>query len=121
MAAVWFSRGDERCEACRRDVGEYLSLSRETGLRCLSCAGLDGLVWLPSGDPALTRRATALSSRHAVVMEWSRSRKRNERRGTLVEASALDQARASCAADATRREAGARKRRVRDAAADAAY
>jgi hypothetical protein len=118
---VWFNRGDDRCASCGVECGDYVSLTREKGVRCLKCAGLEGLVWLPSGNPALTRRASALSSRHAVVVEWSRARKRNERRGSLVEAEALEKAKASCAADGAKRAAKAEKSRERAAEADREY
>jgi hypothetical protein len=69
----------------------------------LSCADLDKLEFLPSGDAALTRRARKYSVLQAVVVEWSRSRKRYERQGVLVEASALETAEAECLADADAR------------------
>jgi len=118
---VWISRGDERCASCGAECGDHVSLTRERGVRCLKCVGLDGLVWLPSGDPALTRRASAMSSRHAVVMQWSKNRKRNERRGSLVESDALEKAKASCAADGAKRAAKAEKSRARAAEEDREY
>ena len=69
---------------------------------------------LPSGDPALTRRALALSARSAVVVKFSRARKRHERQGVLVELAALEQAQAECARGAARREAQRARRRVRE-------
>lgn len=74
-------------------------------------------MYLPSGDPALTRRAVAHSSRSAVVVQFSRARKRNERRGSLVEPEALERAEAECREDSERREAQRARRRVRDEAA----
>jgi hypothetical protein len=59
------------------------------GPLCLRCAGLDDLLFLASGDAALTRRARAKSERSAVVVRWSRTRKRYERQGLLVEPQAL--------------------------------
>lgn len=59
---------------------------------CLRCAGLDHLVFLPAGDAGLTRRAQRASTLSAVVVRFSRSRKRYERQGLLVEESALAQA-----------------------------
>jgi hypothetical protein len=86
---------------------------------CPPCLGLGDLVFLPSGDPALTRRAS--TSRAVRVVEFNRRRKRDERRGTLVEPAALEAARAACAADAVERQAKAEKRRERDAVKDAAF
>ena len=78
---------------------------------CLTCADLDHLVFLPAGDAALTRRVRKHSGLSAVVLKWSRARKRYERQGLLVEEDALEQAEQECTADATTREA----RRVRAA------
>jgi len=55
----------------------------------VTSSDLDHLVFLPSGDAALTRRATKASSLSAVVVRGSRSRKRYERQGVLVEEPAL--------------------------------
>jgi hypothetical protein len=82
------------------------------GPLCLTCADLDHLVFLPAGDAALTRRATKGSTLSAVVVRFSRSRKRYERQGILVEEAALDAAEAACLADAEVRE----RRRERAAA-----
>jgi len=104
--------GDGRCRC-----GAAFTMSRD-GL-CPRCVGVGDLVFLPSGDPALTRRAS--TSRSVVVVEFNRRRKRDERRGTLVEAAALAAAREACAADAGERAAKAEKRRARDAERDAAF
>jgi hypothetical protein len=121
---VWINRRDgERCLKCRAAIpeGQFIALHREDGARCMACEGLADLVFLPSGDPALTRRAASFSARSAVVVEFVRRRKRNERRGTLVETSAIERARESCAADAERRAAKAVKRRVKDEVAEREY
>jgi len=73
----------------------------------LSCADLDHLVFLSRGDTALTRRAKKASSLSAVVVRFSRTRKRYERQGLLVEQPALEGAEAECLADD---EARARRR-----------
>lgn len=74
---------------------------------CLLCADLDHLVLLPAGDAALTRRAKKASALSAVVVRFSRSRRRYERIGLLVEEAALDQAEQDCLAD---EEARSRRR-----------
>ena len=56
----------------------------------MACADLDRLVFLPSGDAALTRRARKHSTLSPVVLRFSRARKRHERQGLLVEEDALD-------------------------------
>lgn len=53
---------------------------------------LDDLEFLPTGDALLSRRAKAKSPRYAVVVRFSRSRRRYERQGLLVESEALAEA-----------------------------
>src|SRR5262249_14366898 len=94
-------------------------LAGDRGALCLSCADLDHLVFLPPGDAALTRRARKHSTLSAVVLKWSRARKRYERQGLLVEERALDRAEAECLNDAearaSRREREAERRAEIDA------
>ena len=87
---------DWTCTACS-GTGDLL-LMQDAGPVCLRCAGLDHLVFLPSGDAALTRRAHRASDMSAVVVRFSRNRKRYERQGLLVEAAALAQAEQRCPA-----------------------
>jgi hypothetical protein len=70
---------------------------------CMECADLSQLVFLPSGDTALTRRSRKNSTLSAVVVRFSRTRGRYERRGLLVEEAALEQAEAECLGDEQRR------------------
>jgi hypothetical protein len=84
-----------------------LLLMDDAGPLCMGCADLDHLVFLPVGDAALSRRARKASRLAAVVVRFSRSRKRYERQGILVEEAALEQAEAQCLAD---EEARARRR-----------
>lgn len=101
--------------------GMFLQAARDTGLRCLTCAGLADLVFVPAGDPALTRRAMAFSSRSVTVVKFSRARKRHERQGVLVEEAALDRAKEECLKDAARREAERVRRRAKDEVAEREY
>jgi hypothetical protein len=96
------------CSECQRELwrGEFLRMEKERPL-CLSCADLDHLVFLPRGDTALTRRASKYSSLRAVVVRFSRTRKRYERQGVLVEEPALERAEQECLED---EEARARAR-----------
>jgi hypothetical protein len=73
-----------KCHRCGGEQDGLLIMENE-GPACLRCARLDDLEFLPSGDALLTRRAKARSARHAVVVKFSRSRKRYERQGLLVE------------------------------------
>lgn len=68
-----------------------LLMMEHEGPACLGCVGLADLTFLPAGDALLTRRAKAKSARSAVVVRFSRSRKRYERQGLLVEPRILDE------------------------------
>jgi hypothetical protein len=81
---------DWTCHRCG-GTGNLL-IMEEPGPSCLSCAGLASLEFLPAGDAALSRRAKAKSQVFAVVVRFSRSRKRYERQGLLVQPEALRQA-----------------------------
>ncbi|CAL9411518.1 hypothetical protein SUDANB96_01672 [Streptomyces sp. enrichment culture] len=83
----------------------------ERAPRCLDCADLGHLVFLPRGDTALTRRSREESGLSAVVVRFNRRKSRYERQGVLVEEAALARAEARCLADAEAR----RRRRARDA------
>jgi hypothetical protein len=102
---VFWVRRDTECAECGTELarGSMIRVEQKRAL-CLACADLDHLVFLPRGDVALTRRATKHSRLRAVVVEWSRSRKRYERQGILVEASALVRAEEECLSDADVRE-----------------
>jgi hypothetical protein len=97
---------DSQCAECGAilEQGSFLFMEAEQPL-CLACAGLADLEFLPAGDTALTRRASKHSQRTAVVVRFSRSRKRYERQGLLVETSALEQAEHACLQDADDRAA----------------
>lgn len=76
---------------------------------CLSCAGILSLAFLPSGDVAMTRRSKKNSRYCFVLQEWNQRRKRYERRGQYVEASAISKAETECLADKTIRAEKNRK------------
>jgi len=113
---VFISNRDATCDECGEDLGRkaWITLVRDIGALCLSCADLDHLVFLASGDAALTRRARKHSVLSAVVLKWSRARKRYERQGLLVKERALDLAEEECLADfeirARRNERAAERR-----------
>jgi hypothetical protein len=62
-----------------------------SGPACLSCVGLNDLKFVPPGNALLTRRAKAKSSKNAVVVRFSKTRRRYERQGVLVEVAALSE------------------------------
>jgi len=98
------------CSSCGAEIGKgtLLRMEREQPL-CLACADLDHLVYLPAGDAALSRRSRKYSSLSAVVVRFSRARKRYERQGLLIELPALERAEQECLGDAEQR-ARARER-----------
>lgn len=117
--AVISPLNDWTCGACgsEGEAGEFLFMEDDQAL-CLSCADFDHLVFLPSGNAALSRRAKLESTLSALVLQFNRRRKRYERQGILVEESALERAEQRCLADedvrARRRERDAERRRVQD-------
>jgi hypothetical protein len=110
---VFISTRESTCGECGENLGSkaWITLVEEKGALCLACADLDHLVFLPSGDAALTRRAKKHSTLSAVVLKWSRARNRYERQGLLVEEQALEKAEEECLADSEVRE----RRREREA------
>jgi hypothetical protein len=108
---------DWACAGCG-DSGDLLVMD-DAGPQCMSCADLDHLIFLPAGDAALTRRARKASGLSAVVVRWSRTRKRYERQGLLVEEPALDQAEQQCLADEDARMRRRERDRERRAGQDA--
>ena len=104
------------CTSC--GGGGDLLVMEGPGPLCMVCADLDHLVFLPSGDAAVTRRAKKASGLAAVVVRFSSARKRYERQGILVEEPALERAEQECLADeearARRRERDEQRRGVQD-------
>jgi hypothetical protein len=105
------------CSVCAGQDGGWL-IMEESEPVCLACADMTHLVFLPSGDAALTRRAKAKSRLSLVVVRFSRARKRYERQGVLVEEKALEEAETECLADeevrARQRERAAPRRGQED-------
>ncbi len=119
---VFWTRNDSRCDGCGEELWRGSLLRVEEGKAfCLTCSDLDHLVFLPRGDPALTRRASRHSGLRAVVVRWSPTRKRYERQGVLVEEEALRRAEEECLSDAEAREARRRRGAERREALDRAY
>ena len=103
---VFWVRRSTACADCGEELPSASLVHVADGIaRCLDCSDLGHLVYLPRGDTALTRRATKHSKLRAVVVEWSRTRKRYERQGILVEEAALELAEEECIADADERAA----------------
>lgn len=120
---VFISNRESKCDECGGKLGHHAWIVpvENKGAACLTCADLDHLVFLPSGDTALTRRSRKHSRLCAVVLKWSRARKRYERQGLLVENDALERADRECKADATQRETRRAQAVLRRAELDEEY
>ncbi len=120
---VFISNRDSKCDECREELGRqaWITLVRDKGALCLACADLDHLIFLSSGDAALTRRARKHSTLSAVVLKFSRARRRYERQGLLVEEKALEQAEAECLADSDVRARRNEREQIRRAELDEQY
>lgn len=110
------------CSECKTEMskGDYLFMEKEQPL-CLSCADLDRLEFLPRGDAAMSRRAKKYSSLSAVVVRFSRARRRYERQGILAMPDAIAKAEAECLADAPERALQRERNRARRIDEDAEF
>jgi len=120
---VFITNSAATCSECSESLGRsaWITLVENKGPVCLTCADLDHLLFLPSGDAALTRRAGKYSKLTAVVLRWSRARKRYERQGLLVETLALEQAEQECLSDSDARALRRDREAARRAEQDQAY
>ena len=120
---MFITNRDSKCDECGEDLGHpaWIVLRGEKGAACLTCGDLDHLVFLPSGDAALTRRSRKHSRLSVVVLKWSRARKQYERQGLLVENDALERAERECETDAAQREIRRVAAAVRRAELDEVY
>ena len=86
---VFIIRRETKCAECGEELepGRWIRVENDKAL-CLACADLAHLEYLPSGNTALTRRATKHSPLRAVVVQWARARNRYERQGILIIAEA---------------------------------
>ena len=120
---VFITNRESKCDDCGEDLGRqaWITLQRDKGALCLTCADLDHLIFLPTGDAALTRRARKHSLLSTVVLKFSRARRRYERQGLLVEEAALQQAETECLADSEIRLRRAERERIRREDLDQQY
>jgi len=120
---VFISSRDSTCDECGEHLGRkaWITLAGDKGALCLACGDLEHLLFLPSGDAALTRRARKYSTLSAVVLKWSSARKRYERQGLLVEDQALARAEDECLADSDVRARRRERRAATRAELDREY
>jgi hypothetical protein len=96
-AAVYALSRSSRCYACDRKlaVDEIVQLKNNDEDRevvCQKCAGLGHLEVLLSGNTKITKLAGKYSTVQFNIMKWSDLWKCYERKGILVEPSAINQA-----------------------------
>lgn len=120
---AYVSTRDDVCSGCGDSIPkmDFVMPLRPRGVSCLSCAGLDYLVYLPSGNTALTSRARKYSPLSLIVKKFSKSRRRNERQGVLVSAAGLAQAEAECLSDEEQRAQRRERDRIRAEKMDKNY
>ncbi|MCX6962192.1 MAG: DUF2293 domain-containing protein [Verrucomicrobia bacterium] len=123
---VFPSQGEGDCAHCAAPLYQSAFVTfKNNAIACVKCGGLENLEFLPSGNTALTRRATALSEVKYVVLKFSRARKRYERQGILARPEILDRASRECeayeAAREAKRQASSARRDKQDAAHLAAF
>ena len=119
---VFISNRENICLECENTLGAkaWITLNNKE-VYCLVCSDLDHLVYLPSGNAALTRRSKKNSKMFAVVLQWSKARKRYERQGLLVEQEALEYAEKECLSDHEIREKRNERRREAELVLDKEY
>ncbi len=113
-----------KCSKCQRNIAlgqAYVAESEKHKGTCFSCSPFSSLIFLKPGNAALTRRSKKYSAYCGVVFEWNRRRKRFERRGQYVEASAIAKAEKECAADAEKRMLANKKAAILRAEHDKGY
>lgn len=86
-----------RCFHCDKklEIGSIVrlqNLENDREVQCQSCAGLEHFGVVRSGNTKLTNLAKKYCKHHFVIMQWSELWKTYERKGILVEQSALTKA-----------------------------
>lgn len=97
LPSVYALTSPARCFNCdaRLDKGSYIcrvKVEDEKEVRCVKCAGIDDLVFLPAGNGKLTKQLSSEDGRVYAVLRWSELWKTYERQGLLVEKEKLDAA-----------------------------
>ena len=90
---VYILVSESQCSQCQKQLSKGCFLMKDNDKPyCMKCSPYAELVFLPAGDALLTRRAKKYSASSAVVVKFSRARKRYERQGILVTEEALQKA-----------------------------
>jgi hypothetical protein len=111
-----------RCESCGGTVKAGAFIGEINGKAvCMECAEMKKLVFLKSGDHALTIRSKKLSASADIVLKWNSARKRYYRTGMMVEKSALEKAKKMCMSDIGERLLARKKAALRAEKSDLIY
>lgn len=111
------------CHKCKKPISKgkaFVAEQEDYNGLCFACSPFAEYEFLPPGNAALTRRSKKHSAMCAVLLEWNNRRRRYERKGQYVEATAIVKAEKECAADkdvrAIKNKKAAEIRVVQDAA-----
>lgn len=112
------------CKKCKNSIpkGKAFVAEKEdyNGL-CIRCSPFANYTLLPSGDAALTRRSKKHSELCGVLLFWNQRRRRYERKGQYVEASAIATAKKECEADEKERSLKNKKAAIKRTELDKVY
>ena len=91
-----------KCAKCHASIAkgkEFVGETEKSEGTCFACSDFVGYTLLPPGNAALTRRSKKHSDKCGVLLTWNQRRKRYERKGQYIEASAIEKAKIECASD----------------------
>lgn len=112
------------CSTCKKLVrlGQaYVAETEKHKGTCFTCSPFVKLAFLERGNAALTRRSKKHSSYCGILFSWNGRRKRFERKGQYVEASAIIKAQEECAEDEMKRANKNEKAAIKRIAEDKTY
>jgi hypothetical protein len=113
-----------KCANCKKPVplGQaYVAETEKHKGTCFACSPFVKSAFLEPGNAALTRRSKKHSSYCGILFSWNKRRKRFERKGQYVEASAIIKAKEECAEDEVKRAHKNEKAAVKRIAEDKIY
>lgn len=109
------------CQKCKKPIPKgqaFVADDEDYNGLCLKCSPFRNYTLLSPGNAALTRRSKKHSALCGVLLFWNQRRRRFERKGQYVEASAIEKAKKECAEDevarAEKNKKAAVKREIQD-------
>lgn len=112
------------CFKCKKPIARgnaFVAEKEDYNGTCLACSPFAKYTLLPPGNAALTRRSKKHSDLCGVLQQWNNRRRRYERKGQYVEASAITLAKQECDADEEKRAIKNKKAAIVRAEADKVY